>query len=217
MKKLIFCLVAMTMLLATGCKKSYTVTVSSNNDNYGTVTGSGTYKEGESATITATAKDGCKFVAWQDDVTERVRTFEVTSDMNFIATFKVKEVNPAEEFAGTYDVSAVAHATLPIVGEIDIPINDNEAVITLNGDEGDVSITVGTISTAGHVSSSGMNVDPVSVPLTYGAITVQLNASFPLISKPVDGVTTFTAQLSGTYAGQTIAGTADITATKRTK
>ena len=38
---------ALLVILSTGCKKSYTVTVYSNNTEWGTVTGSGSYKDGE--------------------------------------------------------------------------------------------------------------------------------------------------------------------------
>ena len=43
----------LVMLAMTGCKKSYTITVKSNNAEWGTVTGSGSYKHGETATISA--------------------------------------------------------------------------------------------------------------------------------------------------------------------
>ena len=65
----------------------YHISVSSNNNDWGTVTGSGDYVEGSTATITATANSGYHFVEWNDGVTDTIRTFVVTESASFVATF----------------------------------------------------------------------------------------------------------------------------------
>ncbi len=67
--------------------QTYTVTLSVNDEAMGTVTGAGTYKEGETATLTATAKADCLFVFWNDSVTDNPRTITVMSDTILTAVF----------------------------------------------------------------------------------------------------------------------------------
>lgn len=66
----------------------YTLSVNSNNDSMGVVTGSGQYVEKASATITATANEGYKFVQWNDGNTSASRQVTVTSDATYTATFE---------------------------------------------------------------------------------------------------------------------------------
>ncbi len=69
---------------------SYTVTVMSNNDTWGTVTGGGTYEEGATATLTATPNTGYTFVQWSDGDTNASRTITVNGDVTLTATFAAK-------------------------------------------------------------------------------------------------------------------------------
>ncbi len=89
MKKLIsMTLVAlMVVFTMTGCKKSYTIIVKSNNDAWGTVTGSGTYKEGETVTISAVPADGYYFISWNDGDKSNPRQIVVSGNAEYIATF----------------------------------------------------------------------------------------------------------------------------------
>lgn len=77
-------------MLFVSCKKDkqYTITVNSNNAEWGTVTGGGTFAENATATLTATAKEGYKFVKWQDGNTTNPRTITVTKDETYTATFE---------------------------------------------------------------------------------------------------------------------------------
>ena len=65
----------------------YTLTVVSNNTAWGTVSGGGTYNEGATATLTATAATGYHFVQWQDGNTQNPRTVTVTANATYVATF----------------------------------------------------------------------------------------------------------------------------------
>ena len=76
---------------------TYEVTVSANPDGYGTVTGEGTYIEGEICTITATATSGHIFVNWTENgniVSEDAEySFVVTENHDFVANFDLDNVN----------------------------------------------------------------------------------------------------------------------------
>ena len=89
--------------------QSFTVTVTANPAEGGTVAGGGTFNYGETCTVTATANEGYDFVNWVQGLfsvsEEATYTFTVTNNVNLTAnfalqTFEVKvSVNPSE--AGT--------------------------------------------------------------------------------------------------------------------
>ena len=66
--------------------KSYTLTVTAGTG--GTVSGSGTYNYGETATLKATASSGYHFVKWSDGNTNANRTVTVTGNATYTATFE---------------------------------------------------------------------------------------------------------------------------------
>ncbi len=81
----LFCLVGMMIL--SSCKKEFTITVQSNNEEWGTVLGGGIYTEGAAISIEAKANKGCQFVSWQDGNTDNPRTITVKSDETYVAIF----------------------------------------------------------------------------------------------------------------------------------
>ena len=76
----------------------YTITVLANNNNWGTVSGGGTYNEGATVTISATANSGYHFTQWSDGNTDATRTITVTGDATYIANF---EANPVQQYTIT--------------------------------------------------------------------------------------------------------------------
>ena len=103
----------------------YTITVLSNNDTWGTVSGGGTYNEGATATLTATPANGYHFVSWNDGNTDNPRTITVTASTTYIATFEVAVgidgvetaavaivPNPATEYATLQGLKAGIEVTL---------------------------------------------------------------------------------------------------------
>ena len=81
---------AMALLLGVtlaGCLKEYTITVVSNNDAWGTVTGTGTYAFGEEVTITATPATGYYFQRWDDGVNTNPRIVTVEGTKVYTAVF----------------------------------------------------------------------------------------------------------------------------------
>ena len=65
-----------------------TITVTSANENMGTVSGGGEYAFGAQVTITATPNQGYRFVCWNDGNTDNPRTITVTEEATYIATFE---------------------------------------------------------------------------------------------------------------------------------
>ena len=68
--------------------EKYTVTVESDNKDRGTTSGNGTYTEGDSVVITATAYPGYYFAGWSDGKTDNPREFVITEGVSLRAIFK---------------------------------------------------------------------------------------------------------------------------------
>lgn len=68
--------------------EKYTITVSANNPDFGTVTGGGEYEVNTTATLTATPNAGYTFTGWSDGVTNNPRLVTVTKDEQFVANFE---------------------------------------------------------------------------------------------------------------------------------
>ena len=86
---------------------SYTVSVAANPTEGGTVTGGGTYNQGESCTVSATANTGYTFTNWTENgnvvSTNASYTFNVTGNRSLVANFQIQ----------SYDITASAD---PIAG-----------------------------------------------------------------------------------------------------
>ena len=72
--------------------QQYTITVLANNDEYGYVSGGGTYEEGSIATLTAMPNGGYLFDSWEDGNFDNPRSVTVTSDSTFVADFVKCEI-----------------------------------------------------------------------------------------------------------------------------
>lgn len=81
-------------MIFTSCTKTFTITVNSNNDEWGTVTGGGTYNDQATATLTATPKPGYQFVKWQDGAKQNPYTITVTENATYTAYFEAIPSNP---------------------------------------------------------------------------------------------------------------------------
>lgn len=69
--------------------QTYSITVSSNNSGWGSVSGGGTYPSGSTVTLKATPYSGYSFERWNDGVTSATRTITVTGNASYTAYFKV--------------------------------------------------------------------------------------------------------------------------------
>ena len=68
---------------------TFTLTVESDNPDWGTVIGGGEYHYGDTATIEAIPNVGHEFLMWNDSVTDNPRNVVVTQDSTFIASFGI--------------------------------------------------------------------------------------------------------------------------------
>jgi hypothetical protein len=99
---------------------AYTITATSNNPAWGTVSGGGSYGNGATATLTAMPNAGYRFVRWQDGNTENPRIVTVTSDATYIAYFEATQgIDGAEAtnihiFADNNRIVVAGAAQLPI-------------------------------------------------------------------------------------------------------
>ena len=111
----------------------YDITVSSNNEAWGTVTGGGRYAEGSTATITATAANGYRFVEWNDHNTDNPRTITVTADMSFTATFEAVENGIEDVVAGTVSLYPNPASTSVTLGLEGFEGESQVEVVDMNG------------------------------------------------------------------------------------
>ena len=102
MKKILKALAAIMLIVAVicsaGCKKetqTYSVSVSASPTEGGLVTGSGSYKEGKSCTVTAMANSGYTFVNWTENGAQVSAstdyTFTVTGNRSLVAYFQAQQ------------------------------------------------------------------------------------------------------------------------------
>lgn len=68
--------------------RQYTLTVNSADTNKGTVSGGGTFTEGSTVSISASAKAGYQFEKWSDGVTTANRQVTMNSNLTLTASFK---------------------------------------------------------------------------------------------------------------------------------
>ena len=74
-----------------------TITANSNNTDWGTVTGGGSYAGNTQVTLTAKANEGYGFVKWSDNNTENPRTITVDGDFEVTAIFEEMTIINLEE------------------------------------------------------------------------------------------------------------------------
>ena len=84
--------VSLNGTVSQGTVVQYTITATANPTNGGTVTGAGTYNQGQSCTLTATANDGYNFVNWTKNGTQvstnATYNFTVTEAGAYVANFE---------------------------------------------------------------------------------------------------------------------------------
>ena len=157
--------------------EGYTITVSANPANAGTVSGGGEYGLGESCTISATANTGYTFINWtkngQQVSTSPSYTFDVTGTASYVANFELQSfsitvsANPPEGGTvfggGTYNhgatatLSATPNAGYTFTGWND-GVMDNPRVVDVNGSASYVanfSLNSYTITTSADPTNGG--------------------------------------------------------------
>ncbi len=92
---------------------TYNVTAVANPTNAGTITGTGTYDENTSVTLTAIPNEGYNFINWTENgsviSTNTQYTFTITKDRNVVANFEIiePEPEPEPEPVITYNINVI--------------------------------------------------------------------------------------------------------------
>lgn len=113
-----------TAIFMLGDTPKYNITVVSNDESLGTVSGSGVYPAGSVAQIRAIPTAGAMFSRWNDNNTENPRNVVVNSDMTFTAYFTMSQtytitVRPMSPNQGsTYGGGTFAANTNVTIGAI---------------------------------------------------------------------------------------------------
>ena len=111
-----------------------TVIVSTNSETFGSVTGSGSYHYGDTATFTATHAEGYHFVKWNDESTDNPRDYCVTNDVSIAAIFAGHIIVTDAAVAATCTATGLTEGShCSVCGEIliaqtEIPKADHTAV-----------------------------------------------------------------------------------------
>ena len=156
----------------------YTITTNVSPAGAGTVTGGGTYPEGSTAILTATANEGFTFGHWQDNNTNNPRTITVTQNAAYTAYFEQEE--PPQPPTGdtvyiVYNGSSVT-VTNPFTSS-GVTVTNNGADVTVNSTRDNVPYVVSGTSSNGSLtiySSSAFYMALSSLSLT-SASTAAIN------------------------------------------
>ena len=133
---------------------SYIITATANPTEGGTVTGSGTYQQGQTCTLTATANAGYIFINWTDNgvivSTDVSYTFTVSEDRNLIAEFYENSTYPL-----TYSYNEDDH-TATLTGRVDGVELEGELVIPETVMHNGETYSVTSIGTDAFVDCNGI-------------------------------------------------------------
>ena len=174
---------------------TYTITVYSINDSYGSAVGGGTYQEGSSVTIRAIPANGYVFTSWYDGNVENPRTIIVTGDATYIAnfaditsvtTYTIDAISANEEQGNVTGGGIYAEGTIITIGAIprngyrfkqwDDGNTDNPRIITVTEDlryiasfEEIPTYTITVLSgneAFGHVTGGGIYLEGSVITIT---------------------------------------------------
>lgn len=168
-----------------GQAQEYTITTNVTPAGAGAVTGGGTYPEGTSVTLTATANSGYTFNQWQDGSTANPRTITVTQNATYTAIFAETPEPPAGDTVYiTYNGSSV-NVVNPFSNS-GVEVSTSSANVTVNSTMANVPYVVAGSSTNGSLtlySASSFYLALSSLNLTSGstaAINLASNVSVTL-------------------------------------
>jgi len=133
----------------------YHVQTAVNNAEWGTVTGGGTYVEGDEATLTATPAMHCIFDGWSDGNEESPRTITITQDTLFTAIFSFDSSSIGINQAATLEFTVSPN---PTTGRLTVQMSQPEpydmtiydvngkAVMTIKNDNQVCEIDLGALA-----------------------------------------------------------------------
>ena len=174
----------------------YTITTNVTPEGAGTISGGGSYPEGATATLTASANEGYTFLHWQDNNTSNPRTITVTGNATYTAHFDQEE--PPQ----------------PTTGDT-VYINFNGTNVEVINPFSSSGVEVTTSSANVTVNSTMANVPyVVSGSSTNGSLTVYSTSAFYMALSSLNLTSNTTAAINiASNAGATLAlrGTSTLT------
>ena len=160
---------------------TYTVTITANPTNGGTIAGSGTYDGGTTVAAIATPAEGYKFVGWADQegnitVTDNPYTFTAIADTTFSAVFQKKTYTATfKNYDGTVlQTVTVEHGSTPnYTGSTPTKAQDAEYSYSFSGWSPSLgAITANTTYTAQYTATKrSYTITAVASPLEAGVVT----------------------------------------------
>ena len=164
--------------------QSFTVTVSANPNNGGSVTGDGTYNYGQSCTVTATPNTGYNFLNWTENgnvvSSNASYSFTVTDNRNLVAHFQLQSfivtvsVDPINggmvTGSGTYNYNQSCTVTAtPNTGYNFINWTENGNVVSTNAN---YTFTVtGNRTLVAHFTMQSYVITAIADPIEGGTVT----------------------------------------------
>ena len=82
-----WCIISDLVVKPAPPQPTYNITVESDHLDWGSVSGGGTYPEGDTIQIEAIPNAGYEFLMWNDSITDNPRNIVVTQDSTFVASF----------------------------------------------------------------------------------------------------------------------------------
>ena len=174
--KLTFIFALIGLLAVTSCSKDFTVTVKSNNEAWGTATGSGAYESGATATLAAVPATNCYFVKWNDEITDNPRTVTVTGDISYTAYFAENAGSSTFSFSGKVQKGPFITGATITVNELNENLGQTGKSFTtsITSDDGSFSLNnVEMESNLALLSGNGFYFNEVLGQLSSAQITLQ--------------------------------------------
>ena len=127
----------------------YTITLSANPTEGGTVRGGGSYEENQSCTVSATPTEGYTFVNWtehdEEVSTDAHYTFIVTGDRDLVANFELQTFEIRVSVDPVEAASVTGEGTYHYGDEVTLTLNRNEDWAFVNWTEDDEVVSEETI------------------------------------------------------------------------
>ena len=188
----------MLMIRTYVCSQGAYITATSANAEQGTVSGTGRYDIGATATLTAIPNEGFRFLSWTDGNTDNPRYVTVEQDATFTATFEAiptftitaasnNDLYGTVIGGGTYyEGTVVSVRAEPNSGYAFISWNDNS---TENPRQ--ITVTQNVILIATFEEITTVNITAVSANEEYGTVTGgglhEIGTTVTLIAHPNPG------------------------------
>lgn len=138
---------------------NYDVNLSTNNDAYGSVSGSGTYVYNEYASISATPNEGYLFLKWSDGNTSATRSLYMNKDYNLVATFIPLPVKGDLVYIGSSSEDKMLYRVLSMNGPVASLISMSDVTVSGYYSSSPVVVTFDSSNSISGIKYEGSSID----------------------------------------------------------